>query len=390
MTNATLRCLPAEPSHFGTQRCYLKPNLQKHLDLLIGQWITIRHDKSMWVCTVWPSTDLPEECIQLDKLVSMPNQTSQNDITGTNLTDYVSVECLESIEKVRLLDSISVTVLLESGQDVQENDLPQTALEKYLQQLLIGRGVVKLCKVTWPKSNRTTGFPKISSLLIEDHTVKLDSTTVQHECNLKLSCIKHVGIITPKTVVTVEQVATEDAAQNLTHSIRTRIAGLDDAVNLLKKLITYPVEFPNSFEVLNLSHSRGILIHGPTGVWKSSLVHYVTVECNAFLVQITGTDVFGASPGESESNLRAGFEKAKTISKSGNRYVVIFLDELDVLCPKRGVSGGTHESRIVAQLLLLMDEIRSCRRVMVVAATNRPNVIDPALRRPGRFDQEVG
>ncbi|XP_072037797.1 uncharacterized protein [Amphiura filiformis] len=385
----SLLCLPAEASGLCMQRCLMKPDLHTTLGLTIGQWIAVKLNRNTHcICSMWPCGDLPDRCIQIDQSVTIQQRRSQDRVPYNIETDHINVNYLENIDKVRVLDSVNVTVLFDSGEIVQEKN--KSILEKYIHQLIVGVGVVKGCKVTWPRRNRTNGFPKISSILIEDVSVKDGSTTKQSDnTELKSSCIKHVGLITPRTAVTIVQLATEDVAQNLTHGTRTKIAGLEEAVTLLKKLITYPTEFPNSLEALNLDQCKGILIHGPTGVGKSSLVNYVALECNAFLVQISGPDVFGSSPGESESNLRSAFEKAKMIARSGHRCVVIFLDELDVLCPKRGVSGGTHESRIVAQLLLLMDEVRDCRRMVVVGATNRPNVIDPALRRPGRFDQEV-
>ena len=104
-------------------------------------------------------------------------------------------------------------------------------------------------------------------------------------------------------------------------------------------------------------------------------------------MQVSGAEIFGASPGESESNLRQIFDKARVIGET--HRCVLFIDELDVLCPKRDSVSGSHESRVVAELLMLMDEVRGHSKVLVVGATSRPNVLDPALRRPGRFDQEV-
>ncbi len=393
----SFRCLPVGASGFDMQRCFLKPELHTTLGLTLGQWIAIKLNRNThYLCSIWPCGDLPDKSVQFDKSVSVQHTMSQ-DITedrihSTSEIDHINVNCFESIDKVRVLESVNVAVLFESdGEMVQGKSIPPCALEKYIHQLLVGTGVMKGCSVKLLRPNRTKEVPKISSIVVEDLTVKEGSTTRQCDCcKLTPSYIKHISLITPRTTVNVVQIATEDVAQYLKFGRRTKIAGLEDEVTMLTKLITYPTEFPYSFQALSLNQCKGILIHGPTGVGKSSLVHYVAHQCNAFLVQVSGPDVFGSSPGESESNLRGAFEKAKLIASSGQRCVVIFLDELDVLCPKRGVSGGTHESRIVTQLLLLMDEVRDCsQRVVVIGATNRPNVIDPALRRPGRFDQEV-
>lgn len=391
MASVKLKDLPIETRYHGTQRCYLTPAILKHLGLSVGEWVTVKSDSHLkYICTVWPCGDLPDHCIQLDKCVSI-RQVKEN-ATDDIEVNHVTSDSIQIIDQVKTLDAVTVTVLVDSGQAM--TNWPHGAIEKYVQQLIVGLGVIKQCRMEWPAHRRTNSLPPISCLLVEDCAFKQEAGKKQQKDGLiKSSCVRRVGIITPKTKVSVVQIANEDTAASLLPStsstVRINIAGLDDVITMLTKLIKYPTEYPNSLETLKLNQSKGILLHGPTGVGKTSLVNHVAIKCNTFLVQITGPDVFGASPGDSESNLRAAFEKAKVIAEKGQRCVIIFIDELDVLCPKRGVSGGTHESRIVAQLLLLMDEIRPYKRVVVIGATSRPNVIDPALRRPGRFDQEV-
>ncbi|CAG8701836.1 16560_t:CDS:10, partial [Acaulospora morrowiae] len=131
-----------------------------------------------------------------------------------------------------------------------------------------------------------------------------------------------------------------------------------------------------------------VLIYGPPGVGKTFLVNEIAKACNAKMISIHGPDVFGTYVGESEARLRNIFSQAKSLTIEENRPIILFIDELDALTPHRA-EAQSHESRVVAQLLTLMDGMESRGRLVVLAATNRPNAIDPALRRPGRFDREV-
>ncbi|XP_038060007.1 cell division control protein 48 homolog B-like [Patiria miniata] len=198
---------------------------------------------------------------------------------------------------------------------------------------------------------------------------------------------KDVLLITERTEIEIKHITTTETLQHVYSRARVRVGGLDEARSLLRKLIEYPTEYPESLGKLGLMQSHGILLRGPPGCGKTSLMQSVASECKVCLLQINGAEIFGASPGESESNLRQIFEKAKGVSET--HRCVLFIDELDVLCPRRDVAGGSHEGRVVAELLMLMDEVRGRGKILVVGATSRPNALDPALRRPGRFDQEV-
>ncbi|KAF9305374.1 hypothetical protein BGZ74_010422 [Mortierella antarctica] len=167
------------------------------------------------------------------------------------------------------------------------------------------------------------------------------------------------------------------------------LPGLEGPIKALLEVVSYPLLFPEHIQQLNIECPKGILLHGPPGVGKTLLVSTVAHICKATMITIYGPEIFGPYVGESEEKLRQKFDQASRIATADSKKpVIVFIDELDALTPHRN-DAQAHESRVVAQLLTLMDGVASRGRVVVVAATNRPNSIDPALRRPGRFDREI-
>ncbi|XP_060215099.1 cell division control protein 48 homolog B [Lycium barbarum] len=169
------------------------------------------------------------------------------------------------------------------------------------------------------------------------------------------------------------------------------IAGNTEALQVLRELITYPLLYSAESRKLGLKWPRGLLLYGPPGTGKTSLVRAVVQECGAHLIVISPHSVHRAHAGESEKILREAFSEASSRAKLG-KPSVIFLDEIDALCPRRD-SRREQEIRVASQLFMLMDSIKSSStsvsHVVVVASTNRPDAIDPALRRAGRFDAEI-
>ncbi|CAG8530939.1 3497_t:CDS:10, partial [Acaulospora colombiana] len=164
------------------------------------------------------------------------------------------------------------------------------------------------------------------------------------------------------------------------------VPGLEQAYEALYEVVSYPLLYPDLIQRLNIECPKGVLIYGPPGVGKTFLVNEIAKACNAKMVSINGPDVFGTYVGESESRLRDIFSQARSLTVDENCPVILFIDELDALTPHR-TEAQSHESRVVAQLLTLMDGMKSRGRFVVIAATNRPNAIDSALRRPGRYYQ---
>ncbi|NWS67822.1 SPA5L protein, partial [Crotophaga sulcirostris] len=196
------------------------------------------------------------------------------------------------------------------------------------------------------------------------------------------------GLVTPHTSVRIKEVVTlEWYRHTAENTAKTSAAGLDDVGKALKEMIELPFRFPKTFKKLGLSVPKGVLLIGPPGVGKTLMVKAVAREVGAYLLCIGGPALYGSRPGESEENLRKVFEKGREMSREGP--TVLFIDEVDSLCPKRGGSNSAPEDRVVAQLLTLLDGAGREGGMVIVAATNRPDALDPALRRPGRFDREI-
>src|ERR671938_392094 len=162
------------------------------------------------------------------------------------------------------------------------------------------------------------------------------------------------------------------------------IGGLKEEIQKVREMIELPLRHPEIFEKLGIEAPKGVLLYGPPGTGKTLLAKAVANESNAHFISISGPEIMSKFYGESEARLREIFKEAKEKAPS-----IIFIDEIDSIAPKREEVTGEVERRVVSQLLSLMDGLEARGKVIVMAATNRPNAIDPALRRPGRFDREI-
>jgi len=162
------------------------------------------------------------------------------------------------------------------------------------------------------------------------------------------------------------------------------IGGLTDEIKKVREMIELPLRHPEIFEKLGIEAPKGVLLYGPPGTGKTLLAKAVANESNAHFISISGPEIMSKFYGESEARLREIFKEAKEKSPS-----IIFIDEIDSIAPKREEVTGEVERRVVSQLLSLMDGLEARGKVIVIAATNRQNALDPALRRPGRFDREI-
>jgi transitional endoplasmic reticulum ATPase len=162
------------------------------------------------------------------------------------------------------------------------------------------------------------------------------------------------------------------------------IGGLDDVIQKLREMIELPLRYPEIFEKLGVEAPKGVLLYGPPGTGKTMLAKAVANETDAHFIHLSGPEIMSKFYGESEANIREVFQEAEKNAPS-----IIFIDEIDAIAPKRSEVTGEVERRVVAQLLALMDGLESRGEVVVIAATNRPNAIDEALRRGGRFDREI-
>eukprot|EP00567_Pseudictyota_dubia_P004575 CAMPEP_0197441318 /NCGR_PEP_ID=MMETSP1175-20131217/7612_1 /TAXON_ID=1003142 /ORGANISM="Triceratium dubium, Strain CCMP147" /LENGTH=924 /DNA_ID=CAMNT_0042971573 /DNA_START=69 /DNA_END=2843 /DNA_ORIENTATION=+ len=162
------------------------------------------------------------------------------------------------------------------------------------------------------------------------------------------------------------------------------VGGQRKTIKLIRELVELPLRFPELWTTAGVPTPKGVLLHGPPGCGKTLLANALVEETGAHVVIINGPEIMARKGGESEANLRQAFEEAQQKAPA-----IIFMDELDSIAPKRDQAQGETEKRIVSQLLTLMDSLKPSSNVMVIGATNRPNVIESALRRPGRFDREL-
>jgi len=193
-------------------------------------------------------------------------------------------------------------------------------------------------------------------------------------------------IVAPDTLIHCEgePIKREDEEDALTAVGYDDVGGCRKQLAQIKEMVELPLRHPALFKAIGVKPPRGILLYGPPGTGKTLLARAVANETGAFFFLINGPEIMSKLAGESESNLRKAFEEAEK-----NSPAIIFIDELDAIAPKREKTHGEVERRIVSQLLTLMDGLKQRSHVIVMAATNRPNSIDPALRRFGRFDREV-
>ncbi|WP_170003476.1 CDC48 family AAA ATPase [Pseudopontixanthobacter vadosimaris] len=162
------------------------------------------------------------------------------------------------------------------------------------------------------------------------------------------------------------------------------VGGMSDTIQQLREMVELPLRYPELFTRLGVDPPKGVLLHGPPGTGKTRLAQAVANESDAAFFIINGPEIMGSGYGESEKRLREVFEEAAKSSPA-----IVFIDEIDSIAPKRNQVPGEAEKRLVAQLLTLMDGLEARSNLVVIAATNRPDAIDEALRRPGRFDREI-
>lgn len=192
-------------------------------------------------------------------------------------------------------------------------------------------------------------------------------------------------IVAPDTVIHCEgEPIRRDDEEKLDEVGYDDIGGLRKQLAQIREMIELPLRHPTLFKTLGVKPPRGVLLHGPPGSGKTLIARAVANETGAFFFLINGPEIMSKMAGESESNLRKAFEEAEKNAPS-----IIFIDEIDSIAPKREKANGEVERRIVSQLLTLMDGLKGRSSVVVIGATNRPNSVDAALRRFGRFDREI-
>ncbi len=193
-----------------------------------------------------------------------------------------------------------------------------------------------------------------------------------------------IVLITDTTKVIVSDKPAADIDARNTGVTYSDIGGLDDAIKKIREMVELPLKHPELFKKLGIDPPKGVLLYGPPGTGKTLIARAVANESEAHFIPIQGPEIMSKFYGESEARLREIFKEAEENAPS-----IVFIDELDAIAPKREEVTGEVERRVVAQILALMDGLESRGEIIVIGATNRPNAIDPALRRPGRFDREI-
>lgn len=191
-------------------------------------------------------------------------------------------------------------------------------------------------------------------------------------------------IITENTELTLNPKAVEVSEENIPEITYEDIGGLNEEVKKIREMVEIPMKRPEIFQRLGIEPPKGVLLHGSPGTGKTLLAKAVANETDAHFILLNGPEIMSKYYGESEKKIRDIFDEAEKTAPA-----IIFIDEIDAIAPKREDVGGEVERRVVSQLLTMMDGLKARGKVIVIGATNRINAIDPALRRPGRFDREI-
>jgi transitional endoplasmic reticulum ATPase len=346
--NLTLRVAETNPKFVGRGVALLDPKVMEELHLSTGDVIEIFGKKKTFAL-LWSSqpTDYGVGIIRIDGY-------TRNNI-GAGIDDRVTIQKVKDVKKAE-------QVILSPTEE-----LNIVGLEEHLPELLEGRVIAKGDMIPLNIMGRKIGFviTSLSPVPSSDTACVIDSNRTEF-------IIGSVPKATARSGAGVPRITYED------------IGGLKNEVQKVREMIELPLRHPEIFERIGIEAPKGVLLYGPPGTGKTLLAKAVANETNANFYSIGGPEIMSKFYGESEERLRETFRQAQENSPS-----IIFIDEIDSIAPKREEVSGDVEKRVVSQLLSLMDGIEARGKLVVIGATNRPNAIDPALRRPGRFDREI-
>lgn len=341
----------------------------KQLDVRPGSIIEIQGErKTVGIADRALPGDMGLNIVRTDPLIRRNAKTS--------IGDFVS------IKKADVKEAKTVTIA------PSREGLMIRANPDVFKQGLLGRPVVKGDLVslggTQRRRNTMSGHPFFDEMfsMMNETTAGLGLGDLKF---VVVSCDpKQAVLITENTEVIFSPKAVDVSEEKPIDVTYEDIGGLDDELKKVREMIELPLKHPEIFERLGIEAPKGVLLHGAPGTGKTLLAKAVANETNANFILINGPEIMSKYYGQSEENLRKKFEEAEKTAPS-----IIFIDEIDAIASKREESKGEVEKRVVAQLLAIMDGLQTRGKVIVIAATNIPNVLDPALRRPGRFDREI-
>ena len=340
MEKISLKINEIPQQHIGKGRAIIDPKIIEDQNWNIGQILELTHNKKTYV-KLWPAT--PQEygagIIKIDGI------TRQN--IGAGIDDKISIKSVEAVKAEQ--------IILSPTEKITTDGLQEYMIYNYLNHVFSNGDTISLntqmgSRVQFVVTNTKPSKPVI---VTEKTIFKLGSLT------------KAVDASVPR--ITYDE-----------------LGGLKSEVQKIREMVELPMRHPELFEKIGVEAPKGVLLYGPPGTGKTLLAKAVAGETNAHFISISGPEIMGKHYGESEERIREIFTQAEENSPS-----IVFIDEIDSIAPKRDEVSGELEKRIVSQLLTLMDGMKSRGNVVVIAATNRPDSIDPALRRPGRFDREI-
>ncbi|MCI6994250.1 MAG: CDC48 family AAA ATPase [Methanobrevibacter sp.] len=342
----------------------LDPNVMDDLNIHERDLIEIVGEKRTAAIALPSQTDIGLGVIRIDGLVRKNS--------GATIGGEVQVKKIKAVEAKKV-----VLAPIENNIRVQGDVRGLFAGKVMVQGDIIGS------QIRAPKPSMSMGFGSLFDEL-------MDFTPAMREIKFAVVSTnpKDIVIVGPNTEVQLHEspvdVSKIEGVGNLVDVSYEDIGGLKEEVKKVREMIEIPLKRPELFEKLGIAPPKGVLMHGPPGTGKTLLAKAVASESDAHFIAINGPEIMSKYVGGSEENLREYFEEAEENSPS-----IIFIDELDAIAPKREETNGEVERRTVAQLLTLMDGLKSRGQVVVIGATNRPDSLDPALRRPGRFDREI-
>ncbi len=341
--SVTLRVQKAKKRDIGRNIIRIDPKTMEKLKIQTGDVIAVIGKKES-AGIAWPSYPQDNGL----GIVRVDSRLQKN--TGTRIDDTIE------IKKVKAETAQNV-VLAPSNFPIKNNPRFESFVKRKL-----------------------NGYP----ITIDDYI--FISIGISREITFKVISMRPQGVcqIRQDTVLNLSDRITEEVERGLSYITYEDVGGLDREIQRVREMVELPLRHPSLFKRLGIDPPKGVLLRGPPGCGKTLLARAVANESEAYFISINGPEIMSKFYGESEKKLRKLFIEAEEKSPA-----IIFIDEIDAIAPKRETVTGEVERRVVAQLLALMDGLHGRGKVIVIGATNRPNSLDPALRRPGRFDREI-